>query len=204
MKLTSIYIFILLSVLLQAKTTDNIVGKWESVETDEEGSHKILRFDSNGSLFANYRAVHNGTYKLQGNHLVINFFWANSKVERESLEIKINRNTLTFRGMQGHGEITGIRLDRSTPHGPTIIGRWAFNHAIPEGKWEIVFNKNGQFTSKVEGHPEKASYKINGDLLIVNRDEDEDETAKFWFEGGFLFFKWPLEAGSVGKFRRIE
>jgi hypothetical protein len=41
-------------------------------------------------------------------------------------------------------------------------------------------------------------------MLIINRDKDEAETAKFWFEGGVLFLKWPLEAGSVNKFRRIE
>lgn len=205
MKSLLVYVFTLLFLLLQGKITSDVIGRWEGLEKSPEGLHKRLEFNPDGSFANTVGTSFKGTYKLQGNRLIITYrSQPESDMTRETQQISIKGSTLILKVKKG--QIEAIRLSPRVPNSPAIVGRWqleipGFHGGATAGLWEFEFSKAGDFTSNIEFYPQKGHYKIDGDLLITTVD-NEAETVKFRLEDGFLLLKSP-DVGTEEKFRRI-
>ena len=201
-----VHIFFLLFLLLQGKTTSDIIGRWEGLEKSPEGLHRRLEFNPDGSFTNTVGTSFKGTYKLQGNRLITTYSsQPESVITREMQQFSIKGGTLILKVKKA--QIEAIRLTPRVTNNPAIVGRWqleirGFHGGAASGLWEFEFSKAGDFTSNIEFYPQKGHYKIEGDLLVTTVD-NETETIKFRFDDGILLLKSP-DVGSEEKFRRIE
>lgn len=184
-----VHIFTLLFLLLQGKTTSDMIGRWQGLEKSPEGLRRVLQLDPDGSFTSIEGATFKGTYKLHGHRLVTNTSQTDSKVKTNTQRISIKGNALILelKGMQWKG----IRSSPRVPDSPPIVGRWQFEfpglHGGRAGLWEFEFSKNGEVISRIELYPQKGHYEIEGDLIVMTVDK-ETYTCKFCLEDGFLCF----------------
>lgn len=167
------------------------------------GGRRTLQFNRDGSFTHSVVRTDKETYKLEGNLLTINGPESDSDVAKETRQISIEGNILFI----GPERIKCIRLSPRLPDKPAIVGKWQFEipayHGGTAGFCELEFGKNGDLKSWIELFPQKGSYKITGDLLVMTVNK-ERETNKFRFEEGLLILKSPPNTGIEEKFRRID
>src|ERR1044071_1972137 len=105
---------LLLFHVLQIKSGDNIVGRWEAMETTRGGLGSTLQFNRDGSFNLSFGPLYKGTYKFDGNKLIITTFqYPPEKPTTEVQEIKIEGDTLFEKTKDGVE--TMIRLNPRAP-----------------------------------------------------------------------------------------
>jgi hypothetical protein len=82
-------------LLLQVKTSSDIVGRWEARDTTRGGLGSTLEFGPDGSFTFPFGPLLHGTYKLDGNKLILTTFqYPPKKPTTEVQEIKFEGDTL--------------------------------------------------------------------------------------------------------------
>ena len=181
--------------MLQTGSTNNIIGKWKSVE-ETNGFHFILEFTESGSHSLTMVAESSGTYKILGNQIQFD----SSKMGREVNEFRIENNLFFLTTPKGQEKLT--RLGKALADAP-LVGRWEQKVTSEDGqRYSITmeFTKNGRFKSMLIFEPKSGSYKIAGDSLTTTAD-NQSSTVRFRIEKGLLI---EYEGTGKHKFRKIE
>ena len=160
MLISLICVFILLPFFpSQTKPNQEIVGRWEAVETTRGGLGSRLEFNRDGSITFTFGPLLHGTYKLEGSHLTTNTVQSDGKQTTAIQEVEIQGDTL----IQSSGEMKGMKIpfDRITSRDPSsspIVGRW--RQRIPVTTYD--FRRDGSvFVSDSSGS------KWGGETLVT-------------------------------------
>ena len=160
---------------LQFKSGDDIVGRWEAQETTRGGLGSTLRFNRDGSFNSSFGPQLNGTYKLDGNKLIITTFQSPpQKPSTEVCEIKIEGDTLFEKTEYGMQKM--VRLSPRTPGNLPIVGRWGAKAPI------IEFRRDGSFDVDI-GSSNNGTYQVDGNhLYLTYSSRDVKNPVKHTFE----------------------
>jgi len=145
---------------MQTKNSEEIIGRWEVVQTTRRVFGIGLEFNRDGSLILFPGLSQRGKYKLEGNHLISQ---VDGSQETEKEEVEIRGDTLTMK-------INGLRFDRLThlkPDSSPIVGKWRVQLLI------FDFKSNGSLvtSSPVSGLPFElldVTYKLNRNQLTIS------------------------------------
>lgn len=164
MQRISMLIFSSVLLLLQVSSSADIVGRWEAVETTRGGLGSTLKFSPDGSVTFAFGPLLNGTYKLDGNNLIVTTFQhPPQKATTETHEIKIEADTL-FQKTE-YGVFKWVRLSPGAPDSPPIVGRWSMKTSIYEFRRNRTFDVSTSISS-MEIH--NGTYKLDGNRLHLS------------------------------------
>jgi hypothetical protein len=157
--------FISLFLSLQVKTRNEIVGRWEAMETTRGGLGSTLEFGRDGSFTFPFGPLLHGTYKLDGDKLITTTFQpppesATTKTE----EIKIEGNTLIQKTEEGI--LSLVRLSPRAPGSPPIVGRWGMK-AIYDFRRDGTFDLSSFHSSPAVVGMNKGTYKLDGNHVYI-------------------------------------
>ena len=156
-------IFSSVFLLLQVKTSSDIVGRWEAIETTSGGLGSTLEFGPDGSFTFPFGPLLHGTYKLDGNKLITTTIQSPpKKATTEVQEIKFEGDTL-FQKTE-YGVHKWVRLSPSSPNSSPIIGRWGMKSPIYEFRRDGTFDMSSSISS-MQIH--NGRYKLNGNHLYL-------------------------------------
>jgi hypothetical protein len=156
-------IFSSVFLLLQVSSRGDIVGRWEAIETTRGGLGSTLKFSPDGSFTFAFGPLLTGTYKLDGDKLIVTTFQhPPEKATTEAHEIKIEGDTL-FQKTE-YGVYKWVRLNPSAPGSPPIVGRWGMKSPVYEFRRDGTFDMISSISS-MEIH--NGTYKLNGNHLYL-------------------------------------
>jgi hypothetical protein len=149
---------------LQVKTSGGIVGRWEAINTTKGGLGSTLQFSPDGSFTFSFGPLFNGTYKLDGNTLIISTFQSPpQKATTAVYEINIERDIM-FQKTE-YGVHKWARLSPAAPGSPPIVGRWGMKSPIYEFRRDGTFHMS---TSILSMEVRYGRYKLKGNHLSLN------------------------------------
>lgn len=197
-------VLILLILFAQARTSINIIGRWENVQTyeitqtSEAPPHIKLEFYRDGSFVLTFWISSEGAYEVSGNDILVKPTNLDSE-KAEKLSFKVEGNTLT---LTTNGEEMKLeRLSNSSLSDLPFVGRWGIKgatfHGGNNGLWEVLLTRDGRITFKIQGEPERGRYKLKGNLLTM-----KGESYRVRFEEGLMILKPVDEAESERKYKR--
>jgi hypothetical protein len=159
MQCVLMFVFSSVFFLLQDKGSGGIVGRWEAMETTK-GLGSSLQFNPDGSFTYHVGSLVNGTYKLEGNKLIITASQhAPEKTRTEVLEVKIEGDTL-LQKTEG-GMVKLVRLIPGAANSPPIVGIWCQKTPIYE------FRSDGTFDMTLSDKIHNGTYKLDGTYLYI-------------------------------------
>jgi hypothetical protein len=148
---------------LQVKSNGDIVGRWEAMEITKGALGSTLKFSPDGSFTFAFGALPTGTYKLDGNKLIVTTFQhPPQKATTEAHEIKIEGDTL-FQKTE-YGVFKWVRLGPGPPDSPPVVGRWSLKTSIYEFRRNRTFDVSTSISS-MEIH--NGTYKLDGKHLYL-------------------------------------
>ena len=177
-------------LLLQVNSNGEIIGRWEAMETTRGGLGSTLKFSPDGSFTFGFGSLLSGTYKLDGNKLIVTTLQhPPQKATTEAHEIKIEGDTM-FQKTE-YGVFKWARLSPGAPDSPPIVGRWGMKTSIYEFKRNRTFNVSTSISS-MEIH--NGTYKLDGNNLHLTvsppgRKELVPQSSKIKVQGNTLILR---------------
>lgn len=197
-----IHIVAIALLLMQARPSQTIIGKWESVEASAEGGCPTMEFGPRGVLYLTFAICHSGTYRLDGGGFLLEE-GASSRAS-EAVEFRIESDKLVFK--DAFGEEPWPRIGRPTPNAPAIIGKWGVKGTLfhgDNGYATFEFTQDGHYKFRMQGEPKKARYQTRGERLII-WDSGESTIYSFRFKDEFLILTSGSSPVHEENYRRIE
>jgi hypothetical protein len=165
-------------------STPEIVGFWETERTSKGGIGHTFEFTNDGSYLEAVSVIVDQKYHYENGKLSIIAPQEGAANNENTTEIVLDKMSFTIKGTDG-STFRKERADVPTSEKPTIIGVWRYRHYTGAIAYER-YAPNGLFQFRLPMTSSSGCYKIEGDQLILIKNDKEKISTKYRFHDGKL------------------
>jgi len=127
-----------------------IVGHWVAEKTSSSGLGSVWEFKPDGTLTITFGVVANGSYRLEGDTLILPPETSAPGAAPQRIRVRIEGNHLYERYGDSEKEGSYVRIKGGKPGDAAIVGVWKSDMPLPGTKLDEAF-KNATFTYTRDG-----------------------------------------------------
>lgn len=197
-------LFLLLSaaaLMMGADLPDAVLGRWRTVNVTKGGLGAMYEFKTGGVVLVRPGAIAPGTYRIEGNELVLPPLTEGGPENRQTMDMRVPGQVTCYKGQAKSMEMA--RVGKTPPGKPTLVGEWVAMREMDGQKMEMrmFFYANGKTLFLLPFQTQQAKYSVeNGRMTIALPD---GKTAEGPFTGSATALSIPsVRSGTQVKLQR--
>ena len=184
----------LLLPMMQLSGSQQLVGRWDSVERSRGGLGSWIELSTDGTCATTIGAMVDGTWKLEGEHLTLDIPLGDCKSELQMATVSSAGDTQIQ--VRGKETFRLTRIDKGGGDAP-LVGVWKYPHSAGGEAFE-EYTRDGRHLFRLPFTTTACTWTVKDSSLLVTQKGQTHES--LWqLEGEVLTARI---GGQLSRFRR--
>lgn len=187
--------------LLAAGSEEALLGRWRTVNTTKGGIGATYEFKPGGVVLVRPGAVVPGTWRIEGNEIVLPSLTEGGPELRQTLDFSQPGRLILRQGPNAAMDLS--RVGKAPAGKPTVVGEWAGMRAMEGGQLEmrIFFYANGKSLFLLPFMTHQAKYGITDGRMFMTLPDGKTTEGPWSLSGNVLTIP-GVRANSTSKLVR--
>lgn len=165
---------------------DALLGRWRTTVVTKAGIGAIYEFKTGGVVFIRPGAIVTGTYKIDGNEMVLPPLMENGPPNRQRIDLSQSGRLLLYQGKDVSMDLS--RVGKQPAGKPTVVGEWVGMRTMDGQKLEmrIFFQNGGKSLFLLPFSTQQAKYKVASGRMTIELPDGKIAEGPFSIAGGTL------------------
>lgn len=173
-------------LMLAQNVPDALIGRWRTVAVTKGGIGAMYEFKTGGVVLVRPGAIVTGTYKIEGNEMVLPPLMEGGPPNRQTINLANPGRLILFQGKEVSMDLS--RVGKQPPGKPTVIGEWVGLREMDGQKLEmrIFFFAGGKSLFLLPFQTQQAKYQIDKGRMTLLLPDGRAAEGPFTLGGGAL------------------
>lgn len=197
-------LFLLFSIaltMLADEIPPALLGRWRTTVVTKGGLGAIYEFRTGGVVFIRPGAIVPGTYKLEGNDILLPPLVEGGPPNRQTMDFSKPGQITFYKGKDVAMELS--RVGKTPPGKPTLIGEWVGMRQLDGQKLEMrmFFYTGGRSLFLLPFSTQQAKYEINKGRMTLLLPDGKSAEGPFSVAGNTASIP-SIRSGNATKLTR--